>query len=101
MTEKIEEWIADLQSGRRHRAAAARKAARWYSVFPVLNSWRRTPCGDTKGRGYFSLVWSEILHQLEGGIVVRSCKCTTELLWHYGKCECTVHTRRQTLSVLV
>lgn len=74
-----------MDTGTRKEGAAARKEAKSYSVHPVLNPWRFAPCGDTQGRGYFSLCWSEVMHQLEGGVIKKSCEHLTDILWEEGK----------------
>ena len=80
MTGKIEEWINAIDSRRRKEGAEARRAAKSYSVFPILNPWRKAPCGDTDGKGYFSLCWSEVMHQLEGGIMKKTCELLGDML---------------------
>jgi hypothetical protein len=85
MTLKIQEWLDAIDSRRRKDGAEARREAKSFSIHLFQNPWRKAPCGDTKGRGYFTLCWSEVIHQLEGGIMKKSCGLICDMLWSTGK----------------
>ena len=85
----IQQWIDDMSNGTRQEGAQARRQAKSFSLHPVLNPWREAPCGDTKGRGYFSLVWSEVMHQSEGGVMKKTCEHVSDILLEAGKSKST------------
>ena len=71
-------------------AAAARRELRKFSLDPTVtdNPWWRAPLGAVVSHlGFFTVVWPEVVHQLEGGLVKHTAKCLTSCLDFYGKGE--------------
>ena len=56
------------------------------SVKAVLVPWLLAPLGAVVlGVGYFALLWTEVLHQVEGGVVVYAVRSVVSLVEAAGK----------------
>lgn len=65
---------------------AINEELKFRSVKPWLNPWRRAPLGVVLlTLGYFTLVWPEVMHQLEGGLMKKAIAAVVFLIRRTGK----------------
>ena len=65
--------------------------------------WEDAPLGSVTGDlGYFTIVWPELLHVVEGGVVKKSSECLNAALTHYGTGGyCSDHVASYGVAVLI
>jgi hypothetical protein len=70
--------------GSRKDRAAQGKKLKEQSTHPVDNPWHYARAGATKAWGYFGIVWPEVMHQTESGLMKRAIECIVELMQRLG-----------------
>lgn len=69
---------------RRKEKAILRKKLKENSVHPVENPYQNAPTGATPLWGYFGLVWPELLHQMEAGLMKTAVGAIVLMMINYG-----------------
>jgi len=70
---------------------AAMKPLQEYSIRDLLVPLAKAPIGDVEFLGLFALIWPELMHQMESGIMQRSIKCMVFGVRATGKGEPTFY----------
>ena len=88
----MEDLVRSLEeaeaAGEKRAVAPATEELKVISTKGWYNPWRRAPLGDTVKRVlYFALVWPEVAHQLESGLVKTAVRATTYLTTRTGASE--------------
>lgn len=69
---------------RRKEKAELRKELKKNSVHPVENPYQNAPTGAVPRWGYFGIVWPELLHQLEAGLMKTGIEAIVLMMEEYG-----------------
>jgi len=87
ITKLIKRHAKALREEVKEDIASTRAALKERSAHPVLNPYLNAPLGDVGNRGYFSVVWPEVQHQMEGGMMKRSIELVVGMMEERGKGE--------------
>lgn len=58
------------------------------SIRPTRNPLHKAPVGHTNGLGLYALIWPEVLHQLEAGLVKKAIACLVVCIQKIGTGKC-------------
>lgn len=72
------------RDGNRGDKKRAKEAAFLRSLHAFLNPWRNMPTGVNDGLGYFGLIWPEVMHHVESGLMKIACECIVKMMQRHG-----------------
>lgn len=76
--------LAGPRSGDKQAIKEAMQILHQHSTRDLDNPLHKAPLGHTGGRGLFSLIWPEVLHQDEAGIMKKSITCNIKAIERTG-----------------